>query len=90
MSILIFPEGTRLASNNLEKHKIGIFAVYKEMNIPVILAFVDSGKFWPTNSLKKKPGKITLKFKDVIYPGLQKSQFEEVIKSSRNRYLCGI
>ncbi|MDR1233836.1 MAG: 1-acyl-sn-glycerol-3-phosphate acyltransferase [Holosporales bacterium] len=79
-NILIFPNGTRSSSVQTD-YKSGIFALYKTLNIPVIPASVNSGKFWPRRALLKFPGTITLVFHEPIQPGLDKSAFFEAFKN---------
>ena len=74
-SIVIFPNGTRSSADEQAEYKSGIFALYKTLGIPVVPAYVDSGKHWPRNAFKKIPGTITLDFKDPIQPGLNKDEF---------------
>lgn len=74
-SILIFPNGTRSSYTEHDEYKSGIYAMYHSLNIPVIPAHVNSGKFWPRNSFRKNPGTIILEFKDPIHPGLSKEEF---------------
>jgi 1-acyl-sn-glycerol-3-phosphate acyltransferase len=74
-NILIFPNGTRSSFDSVTEYKSGIFALYKFLNIPVIPAYVNSGKYWPRRSLKKTRGTIILEFKQAIYPGLDKEKF---------------
>lgn len=81
ISILIFPNGTRSAPEEDAEYKGGIYAMYRYLNIPVIPAHVDSGKFWPRRSFKKNPGTITLSFKVPIQPGLGKEEFMNRFKT---------
>ena len=71
-SILIFPNGSRSGD---ESYKIGVYALYNRLNLPVIPARVDSGRYWPPKSFKKFPGTITLQISDPIPPGLPKTSF---------------
>jgi len=74
-SILIFPNGTRSSDGEHTEYKSGIYAIYRSLEIPVVPAHVNSGKYWPRNSFKKNPGTIILDFKTPIYPGLSKDEF---------------
>ena len=71
-NILIFPNGTR--SENAE-YKSGLFALYKQFDLPVVPIYVNSGKFWARHSFKKLPGKIVVSIKPPILPGLPKNAF---------------
>jgi 1-acyl-sn-glycerol-3-phosphate acyltransferase len=74
-SILIFPNGTRASSNDDVEYKSGIFALYKTLEIPVIPVKVDSGRCWPRQSFKKRPGTINLNFRKIIPIGASKKEF---------------
>lgn len=77
-NILIFPNGTRSADDEHTEYKVGIYAIYNYLNIPVIPVHVDSGKCWARKSFIKNPGTITLKFNKPIDPGLSKEEFMNV------------
>ena len=74
-SILIFPNGTRASSHEQVEYKSGIYALYKNLQIPVIPVHVNSGEHWARNSFQKIPGTIQLDFKNPIAPGLDKTEF---------------
>ncbi|MBR1944220.1 MAG: 1-acyl-sn-glycerol-3-phosphate acyltransferase [Alphaproteobacteria bacterium] len=74
-NILIFPNGTRSVDDEHTEYKVGIYAIYSHLNVPVIPAHVDSGKCWARKSFLKNPGTITLKFNKPIEPGLSKEEF---------------
>ena len=76
-SILIFPNGTRSIDDEHTEYKVGIYAIYKNLNLPVVPAHVDSGKCWARKSFIKNPGTITLKFYPPISSGLNKEEFME-------------
>lgn len=74
-NILIFPNGTRSSDDIHTEYKSGIFALYKNLNIPVIPVHVNSGKCWSRRSFVKLSGKIELEFKTPIEPGVSKDEF---------------
>ncbi len=81
VSILIFPNGTRSEYGEDVEYKSGLYAMYKYLNIPILPAKVDSGKFWPRRSFKKNPGTITMSFKNLIHPGLSKEDFMQTFEN---------
>lgn len=91
--VIIFPEGTRMASGEFVPLKRGISLFYKKNNCSIIPIIHDSGKFWARRSFIKKPGKITVRVTEPIGPGLSKDEFmdklnkifEEEIKNMRNK-----
>jgi 1-acyl-sn-glycerol-3-phosphate acyltransferase len=79
--IIIFPEGTRQKPSNAADYKRGVFALYKNLNIPCIPVALNSGIYWPKNQLRKIPGKIIIEFLDPIDPGLTSSKFMSELES---------
>jgi len=73
--ILVFPEGTRVAPGVRREYHSGIYALYRELSLPVVPVAVDSGHFWPRRSFAKRPGTITLEFLAPILPGLARDDF---------------
>jgi 1-acyl-sn-glycerol-3-phosphate acyltransferase len=73
--VIIFPEGTRIATGEHVEIKRGIWLFYKKANCPVVPVVHDSGKCWPRRGFLKKPGMVTLKFLDAIAPGLSQDEF---------------
>lgn len=78
--ILIFPEGTRQDILSESSYKRGILALYKSLNIPCVPVALNSGKYWPRNTIKKIPGKITVEFLDPIPPGMADDQFMKILQ----------
>ena len=78
--ILIFPEGTRQGILSESSYKRGILALYKNLDIPCVPVALNSGKYWPRNTLKKVAGKITVEFLDPIPPGMADDQFMKILK----------
>jgi 1-acyl-sn-glycerol-3-phosphate acyltransferase len=73
--IVVFPEGTRVAPGERREYHPGIYALYRELALPVVPTAVDSGLFWPRRGFAKKPGTITLEFLPAIAPGLGRDAF---------------
>lgn len=70
--IVIFPQGTRVATHVTAKdrpYKIGVVRVQEATNLPIIPLAMNSGVFWPRNSWFKKPGKIVFEFLPPVQPG---------------------
>jgi 1-acyl-sn-glycerol-3-phosphate acyltransferase len=74
-AVVIFPEGTRMASGETISLKRGIALFYSRCNCPVVPVIHNSGRFWPRRGFLKKPGTISVKFLDPILPGLSKDEF---------------
>ena len=84
ISVLIFPNGTRADFNEEVEYKSGLYALYKSLKVPVIPAYVNSGKFWPRRSFKKHKGTIILSFKTPIQTELSKEEFMQAFSLSMN------
>jgi 1-acyl-sn-glycerol-3-phosphate acyltransferase len=74
-SIMIMPEGTRLAPGETGRYHPGIAALYKQLNIPVVPVALNSGLFWGKESFTKLPGTVTIEFLEPIPPGLDRETF---------------
>lgn len=59
-SIMLFPEGTRVAAGTRGKYKHGGSRLACTAGVDVIPVAVNSGEFWPRNGFLKLPGTITL------------------------------
>ncbi|MEM7046781.1 MAG: lysophospholipid acyltransferase family protein [Pseudomonadota bacterium] len=74
-SILIFPEGTRVRPGETRPYLPGVVALYQALDLPVVPVALNSGHFWGKNAVFKKPGVITVRFGEVIPPGMAKRDF---------------
>ena len=74
-SLIIFPEGTRVNYGQVGKYNPGVAALYDLAIADVIPVALDTGKFWPKNSLMKYPGVCHITFLAPIEPGLDKKTF---------------
>jgi 1-acyl-sn-glycerol-3-phosphate acyltransferase len=72
--IVIFPEGTRVAIGESRPYKIGIAALYQDLNVPIVPLALNSGLLWPKKSFFKKSGTVTLEFLPPIPPGLPREE----------------
>ncbi|MCB2081985.1 MAG: 1-acyl-sn-glycerol-3-phosphate acyltransferase [Hyphomicrobiales bacterium] len=82
LSIIIFPEGTRVPLGTAGKYHPGIAAIYTSTNAPVIPVAVNSGLFWPRNSFLKRPGTVVMEFLDPIPSGLKRPEFMQALENA--------
>lgn len=82
-SILIFPEGTRVAPGERPPLKPGFAGLYRFLNMPTVPIATDVGLIWPRKGLKR-PGTITLKFGEPIPPGLPRADAEARVHAAMN------
>jgi len=73
--IVIFPQGTRVRPGLRKPYKVGVAALYQDLDLPVVPMALNSGLFWPKGQFLKKPGTVTIRFLPPIQPGLSRSAF---------------
>ncbi|MCP4933912.1 MAG: 1-acyl-sn-glycerol-3-phosphate acyltransferase, partial [bacterium] len=59
-SVVIFPEGTRVAPGERKRYGIGGAMLAKKSGYPIVPIAHNAGVFWPRRSLKKYPGTIQI------------------------------
>lgn len=74
-SVLIFPEGTRVAPGETPPIRSGFAGLYRALGLPVIPVALDSGRLWPRRG-PKRPGIVTFRFGAPIAPGLERAEVE--------------
>ena len=73
-SLLIFPQGTRVAPHGHRRYHRGVYAIYAECRLPVVPVALNSGHFWGKGS-HKNPGQIRVRILPAIAPGLTREVF---------------
>jgi 1-acyl-sn-glycerol-3-phosphate acyltransferase len=58
--VVVFPEGTRVRPGEANRYRPGGAVLAATTGVPVLPVAVNSGSFWPTGSLMKYPGTITV------------------------------
>ena len=76
-SILIFPQGTRVAPGTTHPYHAGTFVIYRETGLPVVPIALNSGICWPRSSFMKTSGVINVRLLPEIPPGLDRHAFME-------------
>ena len=80
--LLIFPQGTRVNTDEIVPFKKGVGRIYETLNISCIPIALNSGNVWPKKGIIKYPGKITISLLNPIKPGLDRENF---IKNLENK-----
>jgi 1-acyl-sn-glycerol-3-phosphate acyltransferase len=75
-SILIFPEGTRVAPGETPPLRAGFAGLYRHLHVDVVPVAIDSGLLWPRNSFVKRAGTITIRFGPAVPAGLLRRDAE--------------
>ena len=79
--LLIFPQGTRVKTDERPPFKKGVGRIYEALNISCIPIALNSGNVWPKKGMMKYPGKITISLLDPIKPGLRRDEFIKSLES---------
>lgn len=83
--IILFPQGTRVPVGSSTKdypYQPGVKALYSKLDYPIIPAALNSGKFWPKDTVRKKSGKIILEFLPAIDPKTDKKEFMPTLEDA--------
>ena len=81
-SLLIFPQGTRVAAKTKAPYHSGIFLIYQSTGLAVVPVALNSGMFWGRAAWRKFPGTITVRFLPQIPPNLGKAEFMEQLEQT--------
>lgn len=82
-SILIFPEGTRVAPGEQPPLRAGFAGLYQMLKIPVVPIAIDSGLVWPREG-PKRAGVVTFRFGAAVPPGLPRAEAEARVHAAIN------
>ena len=82
-SVVIFPEGTRVAPGEQPPLKPGFAGLYRVLALPTVPVAADSGRLLPRRGLKR-PGVITIRFGEPIPPGLPRQEIDARIHAAIN------
>jgi 1-acyl-sn-glycerol-3-phosphate acyltransferase len=84
--VVIFPEGTRIRPGERLPYQPGVFALYRDLGLPLVPIALNSGVFWPKDSFLKHPGRIIMEILPAIPPGLpRKALMERLEKTIEER-----
>lgn len=82
-SILIFPEGTRVAPGEQPPLKPGFAGLYRLLALPTVPVALDTGRLLPKRG-SKHPGVVTIRFGETIPPGLPRAEIEARVHRAIN------
>ena len=80
--LLIFPQGTRIKTEERIPFKKGVGRIYETLNISCVPIALNSGNVWPKKGIIKNPGKITISLLPSIKPGLTRDEFIKKLENS--------
>ncbi len=75
LSLLVFPEGTRVPPGERRPYKPGIAALYLKLERAVVPVALHTGHVWGNGVFAKRPGVAVIAFLDPIPPGLDRRTF---------------
>ena len=84
LSVLIFPEGTRVAPGSRPPLQSGFAGLYKLINLPVVPIAVNSGTLSPRKTGIWKSGTITYKVGEELPTGLPREEIEARVHAAIN------
>lgn len=82
-SVLIFPEGTRVAPGEAPPLRAGFAGLYRMLQLPVVPVAVRSGHVWPKRGAKRA-GVVTFRFGAPLPPGLARAEAEARVHAGIN------
>jgi len=88
-TIVIFPEGTRVAPGEQPPVQPGFAGLYRRLGLPVVPVALDSGRVWPRSWIKRS-GIVTMRFGEPIPPGLPRKEIEQRVHDAINVLEAGL
>lgn len=82
-SVLIFPEGTRVAPGQQPPLLSGFAGLYRALGLSVVPVALDSGRFWPRRGIKRA-GVVTFRFGEALPPGTPRAEIEPIVHRAMN------
>ncbi len=82
-SVIIFPEGTRVAAGEKPPLRSGFAGLYRVLGLGVVPIAINSGDVWPKKG-PKRAGVITFRFGERIPPKLPREEIEARVHAAIN------
>jgi len=82
-SVIIFPEGTRVAQGEKPPLRSGFAGLYRILGLPVVPIAINSGAVWPKKG-PQRPGVVTFLFGERIPPKLPREEIEARVHAAIN------
>jgi 1-acyl-sn-glycerol-3-phosphate acyltransferase len=79
-SVVVFPEGTRVAPGAERPYQPGVAGLYLQLGLKVVPVALNSGLFWSRRSFRKRPGHIVIEFLPAIEAGLDRKRFMAALR----------
>lgn len=82
-SVIIYPEGTRVAPGETPPLRPGFAALYRALRLPVVPVALDTGRLWG-RGLVKHSGTLTIRIGETIPAGLSRDEVEARVHAAIN------
>jgi len=87
-SVVVYPEGTRVAPGERPPLRAGFAGLYKALALPVVPIALDSGRLLPKRGAKRA-GVITIRIGEPVPPGLPRREAEARVHAAINALEAG-
>lgn len=84
-SVVIFPEGTRVAPGEMPPLRSGFAGLYRAINLPVVPVACETGRVWPRKG-PKRSGVVTFRFGHAVEAGLPRARIEAAVHRGINAF----
>ncbi len=81
LSLLVFPEGTRVPPGERRPYRPGVAALYLQLGQPVVPVALHTGHVWGPGLFGKRPGVAVIEFLEPIPPGLDRRTFMDRLET---------
>lgn len=78
--VVIYPEGTRRIVGDPPRYKYGVAHLYERLGLSCVPVAVDTGLFYPPDTLARRQGRAVLQFLQPIPPGLDREAFQRTLR----------
>ncbi|MBK0399390.1 1-acyl-sn-glycerol-3-phosphate acyltransferase [Limibaculum sp. M0105] len=68
--VVIYPQGTRVPPGVSAPYRRGAAMLYRQLDLPMVLAATNAGVFWPKHGVIRGPGTLVVEFIETLPPGL--------------------
>lgn len=87
--VVIYPQGTRVPPGVAAPYRRGAAMLYRQLDLPMVLAATNAGAFWPKHGAIRGPGNLVVEFLETVPPGLPGAEvmarMEAVIEPASDR-----
>ena len=82
VTIIIFPQSTRMTADNRTPFKKGVSRIYKDLQIKCQPVAINSGNIWPKSGKLKPNGTLVVSILKEIEPGIESKEFLNILQNN--------